>query len=76
MREEREELGKPLNLISFLSTSLTTATNKPQPTTLNDQQSLTPPIGVVAYIDPLKSSQNSKCHNSRNSLQLAKARFC
>lgn len=44
--------------------SLTTTTNKLQPSSLNDHQPLTPPLGVPAFMCPLKSSQNPKRHTT------------
>lgn len=55
MEREREEL---LILISF--SSLTRATVKPQPTSLNDQQPLTLLLGALSFLYPLKFFQNSK----------------
>lgn len=68
-RRERTERTRPLSLTSFLSnvfpfvSSLCRTINKSQPTpSLNDPQPLTPPIEALAFIYPLKSTQNSKHH--------------
>jgi hypothetical protein len=55
------------NLFVLVS-SLSVTTNEPQPI---------PPLRAVAFINPLKSSQNSKTsHNCRNYFQLAKPHLC
>jgi hypothetical protein len=62
-REEREG-GERISKFNFflLVSSLSTTTNKLQPTTLNYQQPPMPPPGALALIYPLISSWNSKCH--------------
>jgi len=60
-REEEGQTGKKeieiseSNFFPFVS-SLSTTTNKPKPTSLNDQQ-LTSLLGALAFIYPLKGSQ-------------------
>jgi hypothetical protein len=69
--EGREELGKSLNVISFIS-SLTTTTNTLQPT-LNDQQPLlTHPLtpGALVFTYPLKSPQIAKHHTLCSNFQV------
>jgi hypothetical protein len=51
------------NLLPFAS-PLTTASNKLQPTSLNEQQPILPPLQplrALSFIYPFKSSQNHKC---------------
>lgn len=76
----KQEKGKgrgvfpDFNFFSFVS-SLTTVTNKLQPASLNNHQP-TALLGDLAFMYPLKSSQNSKHHTLEETLQLTKPCLC
>jgi hypothetical protein len=61
-RIEGREIEIPESDVFLFVSSLSTTTNIPQPTQLNHQQPPATPLRALAFIYPLKSSQNSKHH--------------
>jgi hypothetical protein len=62
-RRKRIE-GKEISESNFFLcvSSLSTTTNKPQPTCLNNQQPTTPPIGALVFYIPSEKFPEFPCH--------------